>query len=49
MGLLTTNAATDQDVPLLMGTTFVAAVATVVGSLCADFLYGVADPRIGRA
>jgi peptide/nickel transport system permease protein len=49
MGLLTTNAATDQDVPLLMGTTFVAALATVVGSLCADLLYGVADPRIGRA
>jgi peptide/nickel transport system permease protein len=46
MGLLTTNAATQNDVPLLLGTTFVAAIATVVGSLIADLLYAVADPRV---
>ena len=46
MGLLTYNAITNTDVPLLLGTTFVAALATVVGSLIADILYAVADPRV---
>ena len=45
MGLLTTNAALNDDVPLLLGTTLVAAAATVVGSLIADLLYAVVDPR----
>jgi peptide/nickel transport system permease protein len=49
MGLLTTNAATQNDVQLLIGTTFVAAVATVVGNLIADLLYAVADPRVRYA
>jgi peptide/nickel transport system permease protein len=49
MGLLTTNAATHNDVPLLIGTTFVAAIATVVGNLIADLLYAVADPRVRYA
>jgi peptide/nickel transport system permease protein len=46
MGLLTTNAALNDDVPLLLGTTLVAAAATVVGSLIADVLYAVVDPRV---
>jgi ABC-type dipeptide/oligopeptide/nickel transport system permease component len=46
MGLLTTNAALNDDVPLLLGTTLVAAFATVVGSLFADVLYAVLDPRV---
>jgi peptide/nickel transport system permease protein len=49
MGLLTTTAATHNDVPLLIGTTFVAAVATVLGNLLADLLYVVADPRVRYA
>jgi peptide/nickel transport system permease protein len=49
MGLLTTQAAIHNDVPLLIGTTFVAAVATVVGNLLADLLYAVADPRVRYA
>jgi peptide/nickel transport system permease protein len=49
MGLLTTNAATQNDIPLLIGTTFVAAVATVAGNLIADLLYAVADPRVRYA
>jgi peptide/nickel transport system permease protein len=49
MGLLTTNAATQNDVPLLIGTTFVAAIATVLGNLIADVLYVVADPRVRYA
>lgn len=46
MGLLTTNAATQNDVQLLVGTTLVAAVATVIGNLVADLLYAVVDPRV---
>jgi peptide/nickel transport system permease protein len=49
MGLLTTNAATHNDVPVLIGTTLVAAVATVLGNLLADLLYVVADPRVRYA
>lgn len=46
MGLLTVVAALNTDIPLLLGTTLVITVATVVGSLLADILYAVADPRI---
>jgi peptide/nickel transport system permease protein len=46
MGLLTYSAATQTDVPVLLGTTLVATVATVVGSLIADLLYAVVDPRV---
>ena len=49
MGLLTTQAAINNDVPLLLGTTFVAALATVVGILIADILYAVVDPRVRYA
>jgi peptide/nickel transport system permease protein len=33
-------------VPILLGTTFVASLATVAGSLIADILYAVVDPRV---
>jgi len=46
MGLLTFNAALNDDVPLLIGTTFVATISVIVGSLIADVLYAVVDPRI---
>jgi peptide/nickel transport system permease protein len=46
MGLLTTDAALNTDVPVLLGTTFVATLATVAGSLLADVLYAVVDPRV---
>ncbi len=49
MGLLTYQAATTTDIPLLLGTAFVATLATVVGSLIADILYAVVDPRIRYA
>ena len=45
-GLLFWNAATTKDFPLLMGLTIVVGVATVLGSLLADILYAVADPRV---
>jgi peptide/nickel transport system permease protein len=43
------QAAITTDVPLLLGTAFVATLATVVGSLIADILYAVVDPRIRYA
>lgn len=46
MGLLFWNAALQQDYPILLGVTVVIAAAVVVGSLLADLLYTVADPRI---
>jgi peptide/nickel transport system permease protein len=46
MGLLTVNAATQLDIPTLLGTTLAATVATVAGSFLADLLYAVVDPRI---
>ncbi len=49
MGLLAVQAAQNTDVPLLLGTTFIASLATVVGSLVADILYAVVDPRVRYA
>lgn len=49
MGLLTYKAAINTDIPLLLGTTVVATIATVVGSLLADILYAIVDPRIRYA
>lgn len=46
MGLLLWNSATVRDYPVLLGFTVVVGVATVVGSLLADVLYAVADPRV---
>lgn len=46
MGLLTVQAAENTDIPLVLGTTLVITVATVIGSLFADILYVVVDPRI---
>ncbi|MGH9099497.1 MAG: ABC transporter permease [Acidimicrobiales bacterium] len=46
MGLLTVTAATNSDIPTVLGTTLVITVATVIGSLFADILYVVVDPRI---
>jgi peptide/nickel transport system permease protein len=46
MGLLTVQAAENVDIPLVLGTTLVITVATVLGSLLADILYAIADPRI---
>jgi peptide/nickel transport system permease protein len=46
MGLLTVQSAFNDDIPVVLGTTLVITIATVVGSLLADILYAVADPRI---
>jgi peptide/nickel transport system permease protein len=46
MGLLLWTAATVRDYPVMLGFTVVVGAATVVGSLLADVLYAVADPRV---
>jgi peptide/nickel transport system permease protein len=46
MGLLTLRSATNYDMPVVVGTTIVAAAVTVIGSLVADIMYAIADPRI---
>jgi peptide/nickel transport system permease protein len=46
MGLLLWTAATVRDYPVLLGFTVVVGIATVLGSLLADILYAVADPRV---
>jgi len=51
MGLLFWNAAQSSDFPVLLGCVLVISVATVVGTLIADILQSVVDPRVkaGRA
>src|ERR1700683_1975733 len=49
MGLLAINSAFKEDLPTLLGVTFVVTIATIVGNLLADILYAVVDPRIRYA
>ncbi|MCP4292119.1 MAG: ABC transporter permease [bacterium] len=46
MGRVTVEAIGARDYPLIMTTTLVASVAVVVGSLLADILYTLVDPRV---
>jgi peptide/nickel transport system permease protein len=46
MGLLFWNASQTSDYPIELGVVIVIAVATVVGSLLADLLQALADPRV---
>jgi peptide/nickel transport system permease protein len=46
MGYLFYQSALNQDYPVLLGITFVVAIATVVGSFLADIAYAVLDPRV---
>ncbi|HWF16285.1 MAG TPA: ABC transporter permease [Acidimicrobiales bacterium] len=49
MGLLAVNSAFRDDIPTLLGVTFVVTIATILGNLLADILYAVVDPRIRYA
>ena len=49
MGYLFWNAAQTDDFPVLIGSSMVIGVAVVIGSLVADILYAIADPRVRRA
>lgn len=46
MGLLIVRSAVTHDIPVVLGTTLVVTIATVIGSLLADILYVIVDPRI---
>jgi peptide/nickel transport system permease protein len=46
IGLLTTQAAQNNDTGITLDTTLLLAVFTVVGSLLADVSYAVLDPRV---
>jgi len=46
MGSLTVNAIFAHDYPVILASSFLAALAVVVGNQLADFLYTLADPRI---
>lgn len=46
VGLLFWNAALTHDYPILLGVTLIVGIATVLGSLLADLLYAVLDPRV---
>lgn len=46
MGLLVVESASNDDIAVVLGTTLVITVVTVIGSLVADLLYVIVDPRI---
>jgi peptide/nickel transport system permease protein len=46
LGHLTIQAINQQDLPVIMGVTIVAAIALVVANLIVDILYAVVDPRV---
>ncbi len=46
MGSLTVNAIFAHDYPVILASSFLAAVAVVLGNQLSDFLYTLADPRI---
>jgi peptide/nickel transport system permease protein len=46
IGLLTYNAATTQDYPVMLGVVIVIGAATVIGSLLADVTHAILDPRV---
>lgn len=46
MGLLVVQSASNDDIAVVLGTTLVITVVTVIGSLAADLLYVIVDPRI---
>jgi peptide/nickel transport system permease protein len=45
VGLALLQAAHARDIPVIMGITLIGAVAVLIGSLAADVLYAVVDPR----
>ncbi|MFC4118877.1 ABC transporter permease [Nonomuraea zeae] len=49
LGLLFFNSLNNQDYPVLLGYTLVAATLTVLGNLLADLVVAISDPRTQRA
>jgi peptide/nickel transport system permease protein len=48
MGRVTIEAVWARDYPVVMATTFLSGSLVVLGSLLADLLYGIVDPRVRR-
>jgi peptide/nickel transport system permease protein len=46
LGFLSIQSIQQQDLPVIMGVTIVAAVALVIANLIVDILYAVVDPRV---
>ena len=46
LGHLTIQALNQQDLPVIMGVTIIAAIALVVANLIVDIVYAVVDPRV---
>ena len=46
LGLLLITGIRQQDLPIILGVTIIAAVALVIANLIVDILYGVVDPRV---
>jgi peptide/nickel transport system permease protein len=46
LGTLTIRAVTQQDLPVILGTTIVAALFVVVANFLVDIGYGIVDPRV---
>jgi len=46
MGKMSIRAVVESDLPVLVGTTMVAAVFIVVANLLVDIAYGYLDPRV---
>jgi peptide/nickel transport system permease protein len=46
LGHLTIAAINQQDLPIIMGVTIIAAIALVIANLVVDILYAVVDPRV---
>jgi peptide/nickel transport system permease protein len=49
LGHLTIQAISQQDLPIILGVTVVAAIALVLANLVVDILYAVVDPRVSYA
>lgn len=46
MGLLTINAVSQRDYPVIMATTLLIAIGVLIGNLVADIMYAIVDPRV---
>jgi peptide/nickel transport system permease protein len=46
IGTITVNAIFAHDFPVILATTFIAALTVVIGTQISDFLYLLVDPRV---
>jgi peptide/nickel transport system permease protein len=46
LGIQTVNAATNIDIPTVLGITLLVSILTLMGNLLADIMLGVVNPRI---